>query len=107
MTEGTQALSFGGRSLPLASYSKFRRLAITHALMMAGDAAMVVALADSLFFSIDPDAARERVLLFLVLSFAPFLVLAPLIGPVARPGRRRASCGDHVRRRPAASVSAC
>jgi MFS family permease len=49
--------------------------------MMAGDAAMVVALADSLFFSIDPDAARERVLLFLVLSFAPFLVLAPLIGP--------------------------
>ena len=76
-----QAISFGGRALPLASYSKFRRLAITHALMMAADAAMVVALADSLFFSIDPDAARERVLLFLVLSFAPFLVLAPLIGP--------------------------
>jgi hypothetical protein len=49
--------------------------------MMAGDAAMVVALADSLFFSIEPDAARDRVLLFLVLSFAPFLLLAPLIGP--------------------------
>jgi MFS family permease len=81
VSDGTQAISFGGRALPLASYSKFRRLAITHALMMAGDAAMVVALADSLFFSIDPDAARERVLLFLVLSFAPFLVLAPLIGP--------------------------
>ena len=75
------ALSLGGRTLPLASYSKFRRLAITHALMMAGDAAMVVALADSLFFSIDPDAARERVLLFLVLGFAPFLILAPVIGP--------------------------
>jgi hypothetical protein len=57
-------------------------LAITHALMMAGDAAMVVALADSLFFSIEPDAARDRVLLFLVLSFAPFLLLAPVIGPV-------------------------
>ncbi len=28
--------------------SKFTRLAITHALMMGGDAAMVVALADSL-----------------------------------------------------------
>ncbi|HET9667873.1 MAG TPA: MFS transporter [Desertimonas sp.] len=81
MTEGMPAISFGGRALPLAGYSKFRRLAITHALMMAGDAAMVVALADSLFFSIDPDAARERVLLFLVLGFAPFLVLAPLIGP--------------------------
>ncbi len=49
--------------------------------MMGGDAAMVVALADSLFFDIDLDAARSRVLLFLVISFAPFLVIAPLIGP--------------------------
>ena len=62
--------------------SKFRRLAITHALMMGGDAAMIVALADSLFFNIDLDAARSRVMLFLVLSFAPFLVIAPLIGPL-------------------------
>ncbi len=62
--------------------SKFRRLAITHALMMGGDAAMVVALADSLFFDIDLDAARSRVLLFLVVGFAPFLVVAPLIGPL-------------------------
>lgn len=62
--------------------SKFRRLAITHALMMGGDAAMVVSLADSLFFSIDLDAARSRVLLFLVIGFAPFLVVAPLIGPL-------------------------
>jgi hypothetical protein len=62
--------------------SKFRRLAITHALTMGGDAAMVVALADSLFFDIDLDAARSRVLLFLVLGFAPFLVVAPLIGPM-------------------------
>jgi hypothetical protein len=62
--------------------SKFRRLAITHALMMGGDAAMVVALADSLFFDIDLGAARSRVLLFLALGFAPFLIVAPLIGPV-------------------------
>ncbi|MET0911202.1 MAG: MFS transporter [Ilumatobacteraceae bacterium] len=62
--------------------SKFRRLAITHALMMGGDAAMIVALADSLFFNIDLDAARSRVMLFLALSFAPFLVIAPLIGPL-------------------------
>ncbi|MET0458215.1 MAG: hypothetical protein ABW195_03140, partial [Ilumatobacteraceae bacterium] len=56
-----------------------------------GDAAMLVALADSLFLSIDPSAARSRVLLFLVVSFAPFLVIAPLIGPVidrAAGGRR-------------------
>ncbi len=50
--------------------------------MMGGDAAMVVALADSLFFDIDLDAARSRVLLFLALGFAPFLIVAPLIGPL-------------------------
>jgi hypothetical protein len=65
-----------------APVSKFRRLSITHAAMMGGDAAMIVALADSLFFNIDPSAARGRVLLFLIVSFAPFLVIAPLIGPV-------------------------
>jgi hypothetical protein len=71
--------------------TKFRRLAITHAAMMGGDAAMLVALADSLFLSIDPSAARGKVLLFLVVSFAPFILLAPLIGPVidrAAGGRR-------------------
>lgn len=62
--------------------SKFTRLAITHALMMGGDAAMVVALADSFFFSVDLDAARTQVLLFLAVSFAPFLFVAPLIGPM-------------------------
>ena len=62
--------------------SKFTRLAITHALMMAGDAAMVVALADSFFFSVELDAARTQVLLFLAISFAPFLIVAPLIGPL-------------------------
>ena len=75
----------------MARLSKFRRLTITHAAMMGGDAAMLVALADSLFLSIDPSAARSRVLLFLVVSFAPFLLLAPLIGPVidrAAGGRR-------------------
>jgi MFS family permease len=68
--------------VPTAPKSKFTRLAITHALMMAGDAAMVVALADSFFFSVELDAARTQVLLFLAISFAPFLVVAPLIGPL-------------------------
>lgn len=43
---------------------------------------MVVALADSVLFSLDPDAARSRVLLFLGISMVPFLVVAPFIGPV-------------------------
>jgi len=71
--------------------SPFRRLARTHALMTAGDVAMVVSLAGSLFFSISPDAARSKVLLYLLVSFAPFAVVAPLIGPFidrAAGGRR-------------------
>ena len=50
--------------------------------MSAGDAAMTVALADSVLFSLDADAARSKVLLFLGISFVPFLFIAPLIGPV-------------------------
>jgi hypothetical protein len=61
--------------------SRFSRLAGTHAAMAAGDAALAVALADSVLFSIDADAARSKVLLFLGVSFVPFLFVAPLIGP--------------------------
>ncbi len=59
--------------------------------MTAGDVAMVVSLAGSLFFSISPDAARSKVLLYLLISFAPFVVVAPFIGPFidrATGGRR-------------------
>ncbi len=72
-------------------HSKFQRLAFTHAAMMGGEAAMVVALADSFFFDVDPNAARSRVLGFLLVSFAPFLLIAPMIGPAidrVRGGRR-------------------
>lgn len=50
--------------------------------MVAGEAVMTVALADSLFLSISPDAARGKVILFLALSLAPFAVVAPFIGPL-------------------------
>lgn len=43
---------------------------------------MAVALADSMFLSISPTAARPKVILFLLLSFAPFTVVARYIGPV-------------------------
>ena len=71
--------------------SPFKRLARTHALITAGDVAMVVSLAGSLFFSISPDAARSKVLLYLLVSFAPFAVVAPFIGPFIdrAPGGRR------------------
>lgn len=48
---------------------------------MAGDAAVAIALADTLFFSIDPNDARWRVGLYLLLTVAPFGVVAPFLGP--------------------------
>ncbi|MBJ7271361.1 MAG: MFS transporter [Ilumatobacteraceae bacterium] len=75
----------------LAPASPLRRLGRVHALIACGEAAFAVALADSLFLSISPDAARSRVLLFLAVSLAPFAVIAPFIGPVIDriPGGRR------------------
>lgn len=69
----------------------FMRLARVHALSAAGDAMITVALADSLFFSIELEAARGRVLLYLFLTLTPFALVAPLIGPAvdrAEGGRR-------------------
>jgi hypothetical protein len=77
----------------------FARLTRTHALAMAGDTLITLALAGSLFFSISPTAARGRVALSLLLTMAPFAVVAPFLGPAidrSRRGRRAmvvASCG--------------
>jgi len=60
----------------------FGRLALTHVLMTAGDTMFAVSLAGSLFFSISPTAAKDKVLLYLVLTMAPFAVVAPLLGPL-------------------------
>ena len=62
--------------------SPFVRLSRVHAFSAAGDAMITVALAGSLFFSIDPSAARWRVGLYLALTIAPFAVISPLIGPI-------------------------
>ncbi|MEM9712518.1 MAG: MFS transporter [Actinomycetota bacterium] len=69
----------------------FTRVARTHAVLVAGDALIALALAGSLFFSIEPDAARTRIALYLAFTIAPFALVSPLIGPAidrARGGRR-------------------
>jgi len=60
----------------------FGRLALTHVALTAGDTLVTVSLAGSLFFSISPDAAKGKVILYLVLTMTPFAVVAPLLGPV-------------------------
>lgn len=60
----------------------FTRLARAHACSSAGDALIAIGLAGSLFFSISPEAARTRVALYLVLTMAPFAIVAPVLGPL-------------------------
>jgi hypothetical protein len=47
----------------------------------AGDAFVIVALAGTIFFDTSVDQARGKVVLFLLVTMAPFAVLAPFIGP--------------------------
>lgn len=62
--------------------SPFTRLARTHAFSVGGDALFTVGLASSVFFAVPLGEARWKVGLYLLLTFLPFAVAAPLIGPV-------------------------
>ena len=59
----------------------FSKLAVAHLLSTGGDALVTLALAGSLFFNISPNEARGKVVLSLVLTMAPFAVVAPFLGP--------------------------
>lgn len=65
-------------ALARPDFGKQLRVQLFHA---AGEAAFAVSLAGSLFFSVSPSAARPRVLLYLVLTLAPFALVGPLAGP--------------------------
>jgi hypothetical protein len=60
----------------------FGRLALVHVIMMAGDTLVTVSLAGSLFFSVSPTEAKGKVLLYLLLTIAPFAVVSPVLGPL-------------------------
>src|SRR3954451_5035790 len=64
----------------------FGRLVVAHSVTNAADALFTVSLAGSLFFSVSADAARPRILLYLLLTLAPFAVLGPFIAPVIDKG---------------------
>lgn len=71
----------------------FGRLAAVHSLQAAGSTLITISLAGSLFFSISPDAAEGKVLLYLALTIAPFALVGPALSPLLDRGReaRRAS----------------
>ena len=63
------------------------------ALHAAGDAMVALGLAGTLFFNVPVGEARPKVALYLVVTMAPFALVAPLIGPFldrVRHGRRYA-----------------
>jgi hypothetical protein len=69
----------------------FGRLAVTHAAASVGDACLTVSLAGSIFFTQSIGESRTQVLLYLLLTLAPFSIVAPVIGPAldrSRAGRR-------------------
>ncbi len=70
----------------------FSRLALCHVGSVSGEALLAISLAGSLFFKVDPASGREKVLLGLLLTMAPFALVGPLIGPLIDkvPGGHRA-----------------
>jgi MFS family permease len=73
------------------TFTPFARLALAHAVGLAGDVFVTVSLAGTLFFDVGVGAARPKVLLYLILTMAPFAVVAPVLGPFldrTRGGRR-------------------
>jgi MFS family permease len=65
------------------------------------DAFVTVALAGTIFFSTSPDQARGKVVLFLIITMAPFAVLAPFLGPALdriQQGRRFVLAGTMLTR---------
>ncbi|MDQ6686295.1 MAG: MFS transporter [Actinomycetota bacterium] len=63
-----------------ANETGLHRLIELHTVNTAGDAAVAVSLAGTLFFA-QPGEARGHVALFLALTMLPFAVVAPLLGP--------------------------
>jgi MFS family permease len=64
-----------------AGTSGLARLIELGAVNAAGDAALAISLAGTLFFQVPTGEARGQVSLFLGLTMLPFAVVAPLIGP--------------------------
>jgi MFS family permease len=67
----------------------------------AADAFVAVSLAGTIFFSTSVDQARGKVVLFLLVTMAPFAVLAPFIGPAMdrmQQGRRYLLAGTLLAR---------
>jgi hypothetical protein len=64
-----------------AGDSGLYRLIELHAFNAAGDAAVAISLAGTLFFQVPTGEARPQVAQFLLMTMLPFAIIAPLVGP--------------------------
>ncbi|MEU7475367.1 MFS transporter [Lentzea sp. NPDC042327] len=111
----TRVAWFRSKQLSQQAVAAFRRAAhadgagksgmssVTYAVMMnyAADAAMAVALANTLFFSAASAESKTKVALYLLITVAPFALVAPVIGPLldkVQRGRRLALAASCVLR---------
>lgn len=111
----TRAAAMRSREMGSKMYGLFHRAAtadgadksgltaLTYPVManFAVDAAMAVALANTLFFAAASAESKSRVALYLLITIAPFAVIAPLIGPAldrVQHGRRVALATSFVLR---------
>ena len=96
---GTKMYGLFHRAATADGADKSGLTALTYPMMLnsAADAAMAVALADTLFFAAASGESKGKVALYLLITIAPFAVIAPLIGPAldrVQHGRRVALAGS-------------
>lgn len=85
----------------VTGWPPFRHLTQAQFAHAAADAAIAVALANTLFFAVPVGEARDKVALYLAMTMAPFALLSPLVGPLldrARGGYRVAIIGAGIGR---------
>lgn len=92
----TRVAAYRGRQLSQQAVNAFRRAAqadgahesgltaLTYAVMLnyASSATMAVGLANTLFFSAATGESRTKVALYLLITVAPFALIAPVVGPM-------------------------
>src|SRR3954453_9849350 len=80
---GTKMYGLFQRAATADGADKSGLTALTYPVManFAVDSAMAVALANTLFFAAASGESKSKVALYLIITIAPFAVIAPLIGP--------------------------
>ncbi|GAB3393808.1 MFS transporter [Amycolatopsis echigonensis] len=96
-----QAIGAFQRATKADGADKSGLTSLMYAVMLnyASDAAMAVALANTLFFAATSGESKGKVALYLLITIAPFALVAPVIGPALdriQRGRRLAMCVSSI-----------